>query len=204
MMKRTSRVLSFAIALLCLATVAFGQETTGGIEGTVQDPTGAVVPNISVTIVNARSAVSGTTTTGASAGFRRTLTTGNDGVFRVSQVPPGTYEVITAAGSGFGESRYENVVVAIGKYTQITIGLKPGGNVTTVDVSASELPPIDVSNNSVQTNINAEKIELLPKGTGFTSLLRTVPGTRPESRTGGFSVDGASGSETHLCWTARK
>ena len=36
---------------------------------------------------------------------------------------------------------------------------------------------------------------MLPKGTGFASLLKTVPGTRPETRTGGYSVDGASGGE---------
>jgi hypothetical protein len=62
-------------------------------------------------------------------------------------------------------------------------------------VTAADAPPVDTTNNAIQTSINAQKIELLPKGTGFTSVLRTVPGTRPESRTGGFSVDGASGGE---------
>ena len=55
--------------------------------------------------------------------------------------------------------------------------------------------PVDATSNSIQTTINAQKIELVPKSTGFTGLLKTVPGTRPESRTGGFSVDGASGGE---------
>ncbi len=103
--------------------------------------------------------------------------------------------MVTTATSGFGEARYENVTVAIGQNTQLEITVSPGSNVNTVDVSVSDAPPVDTTNNAIQTTINAQKIELLPKSTGFTSLLKTVPGTRPESRSGGFSVDGASGGE---------
>lgn len=183
--------------LLCLgmATLSFAQETTGGIEGTVQDAAGSVVPNISMTIANARNSVSGTTTTGIGTGFRRTITTNGEGFFRAIQVPPGTYSLVTSASAGFGEARYENVVVTIGNTTQVTIIVSPGTNVTTVDVSSGDVAPVDTTNNAIQTSISAQKIELLPKGTGFTSLLKSVPGTRPESRTGGFTVDGASGGE---------
>ena len=183
-----------AITILSLGAVAFSQETTGGIEGTVRDSTGAIVPNVTVTIVT-KQAGSGTTTTGAGAGFRRTITTDPEGFFRALQIPPGNYDVVTSPVSGFGEARYSNVVVAIGRNTQLEITVSPGGNVTTIDVSVSEAAPIDTTNSAIQTSINAQKMELLPKGTGFTSILRAVPGTRPESRTGGFSVDGASGAE---------
>jgi hypothetical protein len=181
--------------VFCLAATNFGQETTGGIEGTVKDPAGAVVPNVTVTVTSANIAASGTTTTGAGSGFRRTLTTNEEGFFRLLQVPPGTYVLVTDASSGFGEARYENITVAIGRNTQLDVTVNPGTTVNTVDVNVSEAPPIDTTNTSIQTTINAQKIELIPKGTGFSSVLRTVPGTRPESRSGGFSVDGASGGE---------
>jgi hypothetical protein len=181
--------------VLCLSTAAFGQETTGSIEGSVKDPTGALVPNITLTITNAKATASDTTTTGIGAGFKRTLTTNEEGIFRISQVPPGTYDVVTTASSGFGESRYENVTVTIGQSTHLAITVNPGSNVTTVDIVASDILPVDPTNNSIQTTISAQKIELIPKSTGFTGLLKTVPGTRPESRSGGFSVDGASGGE---------
>ena len=64
-----------------------------------------------------------------------------------------------------------------------------------MDVAASDAPPVDTTNNAIQTTINAQKIELLPRVTGFTGLLKTIPGTRPESRSAGYSVDGASGAE---------
>jgi hypothetical protein len=190
-----ARALFLVTLLLTICCVAFGQETTGSIEGTVKDPAGALVPNINITITNAKTAASGTTTTGIGAGFKRTSVSNDEGFFRVLQVPPGTYDVVTTPASGFGEARYENVTVTIGQSTQLTITVNPGSNVTRVDIVASETVPVDVSNNAIQTTINAQKIELLPKSTGFTGLLKAVPGTRPESRSGGFSVDGASGGE---------
>ena len=180
---------------LGVSSAALGQETTGGIEGTVKDSAGAVVPNSTLTITSSGTAASGTTTTGTGAGFSRTITTSSDGFFRLLQVPPGTYNIVTTAANGFGEARYENVTVALGQTTQLEITVNPGATVNTVDVTASDAPPVDTTNSAIQTSINAQKIELLPKGTGFTSLLKIVPGTRPESRTGGFSIDGASGGE---------
>lgn len=181
--------------ILCLCAVGFGQETTGNIEGTVKDAAGAVVPNVTVTITSAKGAASGTTTTGITAGFRRTITTDENGFFRVLQVPPGAYDVVTAATSGFGEARYENVTVAIGQNTQLTVTVNPGANTVAVDVSVSDAPPVDTTNNAISASINAQKIELIPKGVDFTSVLKTVPGVRQEGMAGGFSVDGASGSE---------
>lgn len=196
MVKKSLRIFlsAFACLLLC-ASLTLAQETTGNIEGTVKDAAGAVVPNINVTITTAKTTVSGTTTTGTGTGFSRTISTDKDGFFRALQVPPGSYDVVTATSGGFGAARYENVSVAIGQNTQLDITVNPGGNVTTVDVSDSDVPPVDTTSNAIQTSITAQKIELLPKNTGFTSILKTIPGTRPESRSGGFSVDGASGAE---------
>lgn len=189
----SARAFVFAAIVLATCSLAFGQETTGSIEGHVKDSAGALVPNVTLTITNA--GATGTTTTGGGAGFRQTITTNDEGFFRILQVPPGTYDVVTAATSGFGEARYENVTVAIGQNTQLAITVTPGSNVTVVDIIASDVLPVDTANNAIQTTINARDIELIPKSTGFTGLLKTIPGTRPESRTGGFSVDGASGGE---------
>ena len=194
-MKKTGAFLRLVLAIMCISLCTFGQETTGGIEGVVKDPAGAVVPNVTLTITTAQQTATGTTTTGTGAGFRRTLTTDDEGFFRAVQIPPGVYDVTTTAASGFGEAKYENVVVVIGRNTQLTISVNPGTQTTSVDISVSDAPPVDTTNSAVQTSVTAQKIELLPKGTGFTSLLKTIPGTRPESRSGGFSVDGASGGE---------
>ena len=187
--------LTVLLAFCFYAPAILAQETTGTIEGMVKDSSGAVVPNVTLTITTAKTSATGTTTTGTGTGFKRTITTNENGFFRLLQVPPGTYDIVTASSGGFGEARYENVTVAIGQSSQLEITVNPDSTVNTVDVSVSDAPPVDTTNNAIQTTINAQKIELLPKDTGFTSLLKTVPGTRPESRSGGFSVDGASGGE---------
>lgn len=197
MSKNSFFTLSFFlfVFLVFLPNKTLSQETTGGIEGNIKDSAGAVVPNIVVTITSAKGTGTSAASTGISTGFRRTITTDSNGFFRLLQVPPGSYDVVTTASSGFGEARYENVTVSIGQNIQLEITVNPGGGVNTVDVSVSEVQPIDTSNSSIQTTINAERIELIPKSTGFAGILKSVPGTRPESRSGGFSVDGASGSE---------
>ena len=92
-----ARAFLLAAIVLTACSVAFGQETTGSIEGTVKDEAGAVVPNVTVTITNAKATASDTTTTGVGAGFKRTLQTNEEGFFRVLQVPPGTYDVPDAS-----------------------------------------------------------------------------------------------------------
>ena len=66
---------AFLLALIVFAACSFGfgQETTGSIEGTIKDSAGALVPNVAVTITNAKAAASGTTTTGIGSGFKRTI-----------------------------------------------------------------------------------------------------------------------------------
>ena len=194
MSRRPYILLLLLVALVSLAISSLAQETTGGVEGYVKDSTGAVVPNVTVTISRAQN-VSGVSNTGAGSGFRRSVNTDSGGFFRALQVPPGQYDIVTSATGGFGEARYQNVTVNIGQTTQLSITVNPGGATAIVDVSSSDTQPVDTTNSSIQTSITAQQIELLPKGTGFTGLLRTVPGTRAESRTGGFSVDGASGAE---------
>jgi hypothetical protein len=105
------RALLLAAVVLTTCALAFGQQTTGSIEGSVKDTAGALVPNVTLTITNAKATAADTTTTGIGAGFRRTITTNEEGFFRVLQIPPGMYDVVTTASSGFGEARYENVTV---------------------------------------------------------------------------------------------
>lgn len=184
------------LVLLGFGISVAAQESTGGIEGTVKDSSGAVVPNIAVTITTAMGSTPGKSAASATGtGFKRTLTTDGEGFFRALQIPPGTYDVTTASTGGFGEARYENVTVAIGINSRLEVVVNPGSSVVTVDVNASDAAPVDATNNAIQTSVNARKIELIPRGVDFSSVLKTVPGTRPESRTGGFSIDGASGGE---------
>src|SRR5688572_26867430 len=91
------RAFSLAVIVLTVCSIAFAQETTGSIEGSVKDPTGALVPHVTLTITSAGAAAGDTTTTGTGSAFKRTVTTNEEGFFRILQVPPGTYDVVTTA-----------------------------------------------------------------------------------------------------------
>ncbi|MGE3466938.1 MAG: carboxypeptidase regulatory-like domain-containing protein, partial [Pyrinomonadaceae bacterium] len=173
---------------LCLSFTALAQETTGSIEGTIVDPAGAVVPGVEVTITNR------STTGAASVGFRRTATTDDNGFFRVQQIPPGVYNITTTAVSGFGVATVNNINVTLGRATPVNITVAAGGASVEVDVNADTLA-IDPTGNRIQTNITQRTAELLPKGVNFTSLLNISPAVRSEPLSGGFQIDGASGSE---------
>lgn len=186
----------FFSLLLCFSGVAFGQETTGSIEGYIKDANGAVVPNVSVTIVSGE-VTENNTRTSVATGTTRTLTASEDGFFRALQLPPGIYSVTTEATGGFGAATYNNVNVSVGRVTQLDIAVAVSGQTpNVVDVLAGdEAGAIDPTGSQIQTNITTRQIETIPAGTSFDSLLRLSPATRPEGKSGGFQVDGASGSE---------
>src|SRR2546426_12110792 len=75
---------------LCEAfsSLAFAQETTGGLQGTVKDPSGAVVPHAQVVVIG-----------NALVGSKETETD-TSGYYRFANLPPGTY-TITVTAKGF-------------------------------------------------------------------------------------------------------
>lgn len=184
-MRKTSTgkfLLNVLGALLFLAGIVAGQQTSGSIEGTVKDPQGAVIPGASVTA------------TGTNVGYNQTVVSNDQGKFRFERVPTGTYRLTVAAINGFAQSSTTAQVV-IEKMTtaDITLGIEQNVN---VEVGADPLGVVlDTSDSKVQTNITSQLYESLPSGTTFSSLLKVSPATRPEPGSGGFQVDGASGSE---------
>jgi hypothetical protein len=178
--KFITSVLAF---VLVLSAMAFGQRTSGDIEGTVTDPNGAVVPNATVTIKS----------TGTTVGFNRTVTSDGEGFYRVTQVPAGTYDV-TATGTGFKTTR-QQVTVTLDRAAVANLKLELGETGVTVDVTSDSAVTIDPGDTKIDTSITKRVMEDLPSGTQFASLLKIAPNVRPEPRSGGFQIDGASGSE---------
>ena len=173
----------FAV-VLTFAFAAFAQETTGSIEITAKDSTGAIVPNVAITI----------SASGTSAGFKRTVTTNDEGFARVLQVPPGTYNVSSAAVSGFVAKTLSDIGVSLGRATVVNFELSTTV-AASVTVTSDDVSPVDTSDTKIQTTISAASAELLPKGVSFSSVLKVSPATRVEPLSGGYQIDGASGAE---------
>jgi Carboxypeptidase regulatory-like domain/TonB-dependent Receptor Plug Domain len=174
-------LVSVLALLLATTVIAFGQDTKGSVEGTVKDANGAVVPNATVEIK------------GVSLGFTRTATSNGEGVYVFSQIPVGIYKV--SAVSTNLKSQSKEITVTLGNTSSVDIELAVTGATATVDIVATDNLAVDTSEAKVQTNITAAQIENLPKGTTFSSLLRTTASTRPEALAGGFQINGSSGAE---------
>src|ERR1700740_1930505 len=103
-----------AVGLLQLPT-AYGQGgATGAISGTVLDVNGGTVADAEVQIINAATDL-----------LVRRLSTGAEGSFLVTLLPPGSYYVVVNK-TGFSEARAKGVDVRITETTRMTISLKPG------------------------------------------------------------------------------
>ena len=169
--------------VLCFAAMAFGQKTSGDIEGTVTDPNGAVVAGATVTA----------TSTGTTAGFNRSTTTNSEGYYQFSQVPVGTYNV-SITGTGF-KTTTTNVNVTIDRAANVNTQLEVGAGEVNVLVQSDAATTLDIGDTKIDTSITRRVIEDLPKGNGFSSLLKIAPNVRPEPLAAGFQIDGASGAE---------
>ena len=178
--KFISLVLSF---MLCFTAIAFGQKTSGNIEGVVTDANGAVVSGATVTAKS----------TGTTAGYNQSTTTNSDGFYQFPQVPVGTYALSTS-NSGFKTSNTE-VTVSIDKAATVNTRLEVGAGNVTVNVTSDAATTVDMGDTKIDTNITKRVIEDLPKGDGFSSLLKIAPNVRPEALNAGFQIDGASGAE---------
>jgi hypothetical protein len=193
---RKVAVMLVMVAALMLAGVAqlYGQAADGNLVGTVTDPTGAVVPNATVTI------------TGTATGVTHTTTTSANGQYRFNNVLVGTYD-LKVVKPGFTTWQVNGIAVALNQTATSNVALTLGQVGTAIEVVESAAL-IDTSTATVSTTFQSrEAIDTpsssLPRGVLNLSLLAAgvassgglglgegpaVGGQRP--RNNNFSVEG--------------
>jgi hypothetical protein len=126
--KPLSAWLAIASLLMLLAvsasTLMAQSAGTSALAGTVTDPSGASVPNVTVTL------------TSNATGQTRTATTGADGTYRFTLLPPGTYHVSFAA-SGFKTSEVGSVTLNVTETPELNRTLEVGQQSEQVTVEAT-------------------------------------------------------------------
>src|SRR5215210_1139973 len=172
-MSKFIRLSFIALLMAAMSALAFAQSTTTGAIGIiVTDPTGAVVPEASVTVRNVETSK------------EATAKTDSEGRARVANLDPGNYTV-TVNASGFGAFTQEQVVVEVGRVTSIEAPLQVGQTTGSVEVTA-EAPVINTSQQDFSTNINQTSINELPiNGRRASNFALLAPGVVPE---GGFGL----------------
>jgi outer membrane receptor protein involved in Fe transport len=158
------RIILAALVVACaFANSAAAQQTTGTIQGRITDVQGAAVPGVSVTGKN------------AATGFSRTEVADSEGVFRLSGLVVGNYD-ITAELQGFGKFERKGVVVNVGQTVPLDITMNVAGLQESVTVTG-ETPLIETTSSSVGGVVDVGRIESLPlNGRQFANAAVTIPG----------------------------
>src|SRR5579862_7350958 len=137
-----------SLALMVLLGLRLAAQTgTGSIKGTVTDPSGAAMPNVTVQARNLGTAIITTARTTA------------EGAFTLVDLNPGTYEVVAEA-TGFKKTAVANVLVDIAVTTHVDIHLAIGNITETVEVSggASVITPDTAESGTVLTATEYENL----------------------------------------------
>jgi hypothetical protein len=158
-------------ALLALPSASMGQTFRGGINGTVTDQSGAVVPGASVDATDTATGVSHKTVSSSS------------GEFSFQELPLGSY-LISVTANGFQTEKVEKVPVSAGQIYTLPVKLGLAQAATTVEVDAAAIT-LDTTSTTQTAEIGGAALQDTPlNGRDFTQLIILSPG---------FSNSGAGG-----------
>jgi hypothetical protein len=135
----------------------------GTLTGTVRDGSGAVLPG--VTVEAASPAIQG--------GVRNVVTDGA-GVYRIIELPPGTYSM-TFSLPGFSNVKREGIILSGSAVLTIPIELRVGAIEETVTVTG-ESPVVDVQTVRRETVLDQEIIQSMPGARTVGNFLNATPG----------------------------
>jgi len=159
-----SKELALAAFLFALGVPAFAQRTTGDIIGTVKDDTGAILPGVVVS-------VSGPNIAGAQTGV-----TSGRGVYRIGNLPPGTYNVAYSL-TGFKTLTSRGVRVMVGSTIEENVALGVTQRTEQVEVVA-EGAVVDTTSTEVGMTFGNEWVKAAPtRRYGFYDLVAHAPGS---------------------------
>jgi len=173
-------VLGAACCLFASQLLLAQSATTGEISGTVSDPSGAVVPNVPVTLKSVEK------------GYTQSATTNSQGAYRFSLLAPGNY-TISATASGFKTTTVTQPV-SVGAVAITNITMELGTTGTTVEVSG-EAPLLQADSSEISTTMNTLAVQSLPNpGNDLSFIAQTAPGSmmNTEMGYGNFSSFGIS------------
>ena len=152
-----------ALVLLLSCASAVAQQTTGNITGRILDPQGAAVPGATVTAKN------------AATGFSRTDASDAEGVYRLTGLPVGVYELIAEL-QGFTTVNKKDIEVNVSQTQSVDFSLKVASLAETVNVTGAT-PLIETTSSSVGGIVDPKRIESIPlNGRQFANLAATIPG----------------------------
>lgn len=163
-MRKRSVGLLFIWSLVALFAVA--QNITGTIQGTVTDPQGAALSDVTVEIRN------------QGTGETRTVTSSNQGFFAVTELQVGTYDV-TVKHPSFKTFVSKDVGLDASSVATVNAVLTIGSVSEQVTVEASAVQ-VETATGELSSTVDGEEVRELPlNGRNFVELTQLTPGVSP-------------------------
>lgn len=171
-----------ALVLLTLTQTARAQ-FRAAVQGTVTDQSGAVVPAATLTLKNNET------------GRTQTAESGDEGFYRISELPPGTY-TLTIEKAGFKKTSFENLTINAEQVQGVDVVLTAGEVAETVTVTSEGQAALDTESANVNKAITNQEVRRLPQfGRDPYELLRLTPGIFGDvGRGGGGGIVGLPNS----------
>src|SRR5215469_1959530 len=151
-------------ALFCIANLAaFSQSVNTFMEGTVTDPSSAVVAQATVALKD------------QGTGAVRQTATDEHGFYHFLSLPSGTY-TITVSAQGFKNSVISNVVIALNEMRYVPVELQLGNVNESISVSA-EATPVEVASSEKASLIESAQLQSVAlKGRDMFGFMNMIPG----------------------------
>jgi Carboxypeptidase regulatory-like domain len=162
-MRSQLSVVALLLALFASVVPAHAQTPSGEISGTVVDSSGLPVPGATITLTNQATNVV------------RVVQTNEVGLYVISAIPPGTYD-LKAELTGFRTVERKGVVVQVGSANRLAFTMDVGNLSETLEVVAHS-PLIQTENAAISTVIENRAIVELPlNGRNYLQLASLIPG----------------------------
>jgi hypothetical protein len=184
-----NRLLTLALSLTSLAFTTLPLEAqiriAGAVSGTITDPTGAVVPNATVTLKD------------EGTGIEKQTTANGQGEFLFPDLNFGLYEVSVSV-QGFRTERVAHVKVLAGRVSDVPVKLTVGQSTETITVEG-EAPVLETTSNLISRTVEADAVRDLPLGGRNTlGLARLVPGQQTPLSNGDTHYNGLPGGAVNV------
>ena len=150
----------FVLAMLALPAIALAQATIAGV---VRDPSGAVLPGVTVEASSP-----------ALIEKVRTAVTDGTGQYRIIDLRPGVYAVAFSL-PGFSAVKRDGVELAGSFTATVNVELRVGGVAETITVTGQS-PIVDVQGTNQQATLSADVLAALPTGRSAASVAILIPG----------------------------
>ena len=180
MMTRGIRRMLLAAVVLTVWALPAHAQAIGSIFGKVTDPSGAVLPGVTVTV------------TGPSLQQPLVATTSENGTYQFPSVPVGTFTVTFELAS-FKKAVRPNIVISTGFNAGVDQKLELGQMSEEVTISAAA-PVVDTKKTATGATFTAEVLEKIPTARDPWQIINMTPGVQAGLNVGGS----ASGQQVSL------